>query len=187
MDRISDQYQIPNFHGEWVLRENKDRSGQPWLENYRYCSYCGSLHPADFMYQACKSGSGCKIGGSDWKYGYPHKFYVDIPNPNPDEKRLCGSTSKGSKPIFSRDSGVVEKYIKDGDEPGESYTIWDDKRGWSMEGTYPIISCKFYTEHFKDMGLTKQDSDIIFEHTGIIFEIDKKGLKYKAPYHGYQR
>lgn len=40
---------------------------------YRHCSYCGSLHPQDL--RAILEAGG-KLSGSDWKYGWPHKFYV---------------------------------------------------------------------------------------------------------------
>lgn len=52
-----------------------------WQENthgnhpdpYRHCSYCGSLHFEDIRKIVEEGG---KLGGSDWKYGYPHKFYI---------------------------------------------------------------------------------------------------------------
>lgn len=47
--------------------------GQGMNLAYRSCGYCGSIHPEDLL-AALKSGS--TLGGADWKYGYPHKFYV---------------------------------------------------------------------------------------------------------------
>lgn len=77
----------PNQHGTWAVREDRaDKKGPPYPP-FPLCSYCGSMTPDDFLDQIRK---GAKVGGSDWKYGYPHKFYVDIPNPNPDEKRIVG-------------------------------------------------------------------------------------------------
>lgn len=43
----------------------------------RTCSYCGSLHPED-LYNLLQM-PGTKLGGADWKYGWPHKFYVEVP------------------------------------------------------------------------------------------------------------
>jgi hypothetical protein len=40
---------------------------------HRTCSYCGSAHPQDLL---TILEAGGKLGGSDWKYGWPHKFYV---------------------------------------------------------------------------------------------------------------
>lgn len=43
------------------------------------CAYCGSMHPADLV-AALKAGA--KLDPADWKYGWPHKYYVNgIPNP----------------------------------------------------------------------------------------------------------
>lgn len=42
-------------------------------ERMRSCSYCGSLHPADLVKLIADGG---ELEGSDWKYGWPHKFYV---------------------------------------------------------------------------------------------------------------
>ena len=45
---------------------------------FRHCSYCGSMHPLDLL---AGLEQGARLGGSDWKYGWPHKFYVyDYPN-----------------------------------------------------------------------------------------------------------
>lgn len=44
---------------------------------YETCSYCGSLRPETFIEMIQKPG--VHWSGSDWKYGWPHKFYIDIP------------------------------------------------------------------------------------------------------------
>lgn len=43
---------------------------------YRHCSYCGSIHPEDLLRLLA---GGARLGGSDWKYGWPHKFYLSNP------------------------------------------------------------------------------------------------------------
>ncbi len=64
-------------HTEWRpprLRESKDADWNHILFEARTCSYCGSIHPEDllrFLEQA-----GHTLGGADWKYGWPHKFYL---------------------------------------------------------------------------------------------------------------
>lgn len=40
---------------------------------YRSCSYCGSIHPEDLLH-AMRNGSTAER--SDFKYGWPHKFYI---------------------------------------------------------------------------------------------------------------
>lgn len=50
---------------------------QPDAESpFRTCNYCGSAHPHDLKKLVA---GGAQMGGSDWKYGYPHKFYVYLP------------------------------------------------------------------------------------------------------------
>lgn len=48
--------------------------------SYRHCSYCGSCHPADLAKSIREHGT--KVHFADWKYGWPHKVYVEPPNPN---------------------------------------------------------------------------------------------------------
>lgn len=46
---------------------------RPKHSTYRHCSYCGSLHPEDMVAILEK---GARLELSDFKYGWPHKFYV---------------------------------------------------------------------------------------------------------------
>lgn len=57
---------IPDFELKWHNVSEND--------SHRHCNYCGSLHPADLL-QAVAQGA--RISGADWKYGWPHKFYVE--------------------------------------------------------------------------------------------------------------
>ena len=50
-------------HPAWEKRDS----------GYRHCSYCGSIHPEDLLILL---ENGARLQGADWKYGYPHKFYV---------------------------------------------------------------------------------------------------------------
>lgn len=46
----------------------------------RSCGYCGSMHPTDL---AAALNAGAKAHWADFKYGWPHKLYIDgIPNPH---------------------------------------------------------------------------------------------------------
>jgi len=47
----------------WEMRE----------DSLRHCTYCGSLHPEDLLRLV---DHGARVSGCDWKYGWPHKFYV---------------------------------------------------------------------------------------------------------------
>src|SRR3990172_5550282 len=43
----------------------------PYGQATRTCGYCGSVHPEDLLRELV---AGATLGGSDWKYGWPHKF-----------------------------------------------------------------------------------------------------------------
>jgi hypothetical protein len=53
---------------EWTIKQH-GQSPDPC----DHCSYCGSVHFDDIRRIVAEGG---KLGGSDWKYGHPHKFYV---------------------------------------------------------------------------------------------------------------
>ena len=43
--------------------------------HYRTCSYCGSIHPEDLLKILQEHPTA--LTGADWKYGWPHKFYLN--------------------------------------------------------------------------------------------------------------
>lgn len=74
----------------------------------RTCWYCGSITAEDFYEILLReekesTDSTMDIGGrpfplkaiemADWKYGYPHKLYIRIPNPDAGRPVILGSTS----------------------------------------------------------------------------------------------
>lgn len=61
---------------DWKLEWTEKRHGNH-PSRYSHCSYCGSIHFDDIRTIAAEGGH---MGGSDWKYGYPHKFYVTAKN-----------------------------------------------------------------------------------------------------------
>lgn len=80
---------------------------------YRSCSYCGCMHPEDLL-AALKSGA--KAGGSDWKYGWPHKFYIsNISHDHEDAEVKIGSNN-GTPMMgkFGKDNGKwYNEHLKD--------------------------------------------------------------------------
>lgn len=57
------------------------KNGIQWSQNAdgahaRSCSYCGSLHPEDLVWWL--ENKGMWLDGADWKYGWPHKFYLEL-------------------------------------------------------------------------------------------------------------
>lgn len=123
---------------------------------WRTCSYCGSIHPKDLI-EALKNGA--TLQGSDWKYGWPHKFYLNVPSP------FVGQTVK----IGTRSSG------------GKTEDI--------MGQASAHLFGKWYNDHFRDLDGEdfKELADAILKHTDIEFILDSTGIAYRAPYKGYQK
>jgi hypothetical protein len=68
----------------------------PYSRVMRSCSYCGSAHPIDLL-AACERGDVVAMEVADLKYGYPHKIYIDLPNPIAGETVQIGSVSEPGK------------------------------------------------------------------------------------------
>src|SRR5258706_5686954 len=133
----------------------------PYGYPFRTCSWDGSMHPED-LYNLLIAGA--TAHGSDWKYGWPHKFYIeDIPNPLAG-KDVCDGSKSG---------GGLEK---------TEYTYG--------KGPATIMS-KLYSEHISeitDSETFKGITELLYLHTNILFTHDTEGkLMYRAPKRGYQR
>lgn len=92
-------------------------------DGYRHCSFCGSLHPEDLA-KLLNEGK-AELHGSDWKYGWPHKFYVDIVDSETGETSyakfynnhlglLDKKTFKKVTPIINKLSGIKFELKEDG-------------------------------------------------------------------------
>lgn len=157
---------------------------------FRTCSYCGCIHPED-LYSALLAGA--KLGGSDWKYGWPHKFYVNaIPNANVGKLRRESSTSiRGEEPT-AEEIESVHPYLRPGGEV-RIEKLFDDSKYLSVCVYNPqreVTDGKWYNTHLNDL------NDIAFsamtaalmKYTFIQFSRNADGaLSYLAPRHGYQR
>lgn len=133
---------------------------------FRSCSYCGSMHPLDLV---AALEAGASLGGSDWKYGWPHKFYVSgIPNPNPSVLVF----------LSARYGGL--------DENGEPRRGPYDVK-WREAG--PLLNAKFYNQHLSDLDADSfaRVSKLLLERGGIEFSMVEGRLRFRAPHHGYQR
>ncbi len=139
------------------------RGEMPW----RSCSYCGCMHPEDLI-AALKNGG--ELSGSDWKYGWPHKFYIAVPNPEPE--KLFEVASANFKPEHGN-------YVEDlNAKPGTR---------WIEHGTRPMFHGKWYNDHLKDEGVSDELFELLAEHARIRFRLkDQRRLEYVAPYYGFQ-
>ncbi len=135
------------------------RDGEPYGEDFRTCYFCGSIHPEDLLRHL---NTGASLHGSDWKYGTPHKFYVQgIKNLHPQSKLVeCGSKT----------------------ENGISVPI--------MSPPPPTVHAKWYNDHLMDTGYDEEALQSLLTAlggSGIEFTIENGNVKYKAPYAGYQK
>lgn len=107
---------------EWKVRD----------AGLRHCDYCGSIHPEDLM-TLLQTGK-ARLSGADWKYGFPHKFYVSSSDG-------CGHLGK------------------------------------------------FYTRHLIELSPVAFDAfaPVLSQACGIKWERDETGIKYAAPYVGFQK
>lgn len=136
-----------NMHGEWKQRADDERKyGQP-PPPFPQCSYCGSITPEAFI-EACRLGYRMEV--ADWKYGWPHKVYIDWPNPNPDEIRQTGERCVGGKTV---------EVIK---------------------GKYQTLYLKFYTIHLKDFEALAEHAQLILSRIGILFEHRDGEIYYRT-------
>jgi hypothetical protein len=130
-------------------------------DGFKHCGYCGSMDPVELA-ELIKEGK-ASMSGADWKYGWPHKFYVEVSNPHPDKQVVKCSHSWW-------ENGERKEEVEYGPEG-------------------PTLHMKFYSEH---LGLLEDETfakvaPIISQTCGITWERKDGGLYYRAPYHNYQK
>lgn len=135
-------------------------------EHFRRCGFCGSIHPDDLAAEVWLPQ------WADRKYGWPHKFYVDIDNREPEALFALSSTWGGSG------------------EPGRGEVPWDDLTaeqralyerdhgGLTPDGRHPTSvgfhtrprhNAKFYTIHLSDPAIDTATKAAIESRCGLRF------------------
>lgn len=179
-DGFAQRFAPPSWHAKGVKLhpENDD------VPAFRSCSYCGSMHPEDLV---AALNAGARLGGSDWKYGWPHKFYVDD-IPNPYAGRLVSRvSSSGPGEPKADDRARMERYVKPGGK-----VIWTQEESrWKakvMEPDGPTTNGKWYNEHLKDLNdeAFAELSALLHKHAHILFVKKDGKIGYTAPCAGYQ-
>jgi hypothetical protein len=126
----------------------------------RQCSHCNSISIADAI-RLLKT-PGTRFSGSDWKYGWPHKFYIEPLNPDADKIVEVGA---------QYDHGVRTPIM------GTRKFLHFKFYNTHLTGATP--------EEFLEFSLL---SEQVF---GIRWDKDEKGIKYSCPrtksFYGYQR
>jgi len=62
---------VHDVQAEYKIWRSKEHPSMN--HEYLECSYCGSLHPTAALELLKKN---VRSSGADWKYGWPHKFYI---------------------------------------------------------------------------------------------------------------
>jgi hypothetical protein len=158
----------------------------------KHCSYCGSISVADAI-RFLKT-PGTRFSGADQKYGWPHKVYIEPPNPEADKIVEIGSESLPD--------GVVDFGA------GDYWTCFAHHRAdcacpkergvtgyWSRPilGTRKRLHFKFYNTHLTDATPEEfaQFAELSLAIFNIQWEKDEKGIKYSHPhsnsFYGFQR
>lgn len=142
-----------------VWREPRLDADGPYAYPFRTCSYCGSIHPGDLL---SALAAGAKLSESDWKYGWPHKFYVDgIHNPKVGQEQIS-YTSCGRLTDEMVAEGGWEPYVSHFDvNTGSPVTSY---RRVSSRWPAPVyVPAKWYNTHLNDL-----DEDAFLALTAII-------------------
>lgn len=145
-------------------------------EHFRRCSYCGSIHPVDLAADIDSikpigilsehAGRDIYVDWSDRKYGWPHKFYVDMPNKGPDAIFVLGSSNSAYSDMkawadLTREEKIVVR--RDG-----SYHK-DPEKYWYCLGTRAVHHGKFYSVHLNDASVDDLTKHKIAKLSGLKF------------------
>lgn len=146
-------------------------------EHFRRCSYCGSVNPDDLAAEPT-----WRAEWADRKYGWPHKFYVGIPNRDPDALFVVSSTN-GPDPHTAVHVALAEAdrqpghgWFAVGDLTAEQRAICE-RDGWGLQNTtYVLFGTranhfgKFYTIHLADLAVSPEVKRAIERGAGLHFE-----------------
>lgn len=166
-------------------------------QGYRTCSHCGSMHPED-LYSAVLAGA--KLGGSDWKYGWPHKFYVTgIPNTNVGKLSQESSMSlREDEEPSAEDLARAKSWLQPGGEVRivEHDATWGYTKGGNLRRSLAAFNPqrstthgKWYNTHLQELNPVAFSAmvEMLAKQTHIRFEMVGHKLHFMAPRAGYQR
>lgn len=161
---------------EMSWRAGRNNESYGGVEPWRTCSYCGSMHPLDLLGFMLR-GEISNLGDADWKYGWPHKFYLDVPNPHAGKLASSGSFGGGAGYTLEQ---MQREY------PG--YINWRGSahEGWKADVTPTPAPAsmhgKFYSVHLKDLSEEEFGAlqVALAARSGISFERQGEKLLYRA-------
>lgn len=171
----------------WRLSGEKAHPNSDHVESFRSCSYCGSIHPEDLV---SILESGAHLGHADWKYGWPHKFYIDgiinlnkgnlvrrttqsIAGETPTEEELASARIYASRPGCEIKTVHAGYFSSKTGKPVYSLAVF--------EPDGPTTHGKFYNQHLVDLEpeAFAVVAAVLLKHSGIQFVLDEKGLQYR--------
>lgn len=134
-------------------------------EHFRRCGFCGSVHPDDLAAEPS-----WRAEWADRKYGWPHKFYVDIPNQQPEQLFVVSATTT-----------PTDGYIAQADMTDQQRDL-AKRDGWQLNpdkyfqfGTRPMHHAKFYSIHLSDTDLSAEVKATVEQRSGLAFEFRPDG------------
>lgn len=144
--------------------------GWSWREpsrgaHYRTCSHCGCIHPEDLAAEEAWNAE-----WADMKYGWPHKFYVAVPNRHPEQRFITGATT-GTPTGIAGAEWISATEIPD-DVNTDGWRDLDERYQWVAVGTRPTHHAKFYTVHLADPALSSEVRGRIEAVSGLRFRFE---------------
>lgn len=139
-------------------------------EHFRRCSYCGGIHPEDFV-TAVEAGA--KPDMADWKYGWPHKLYAEVPARG-DNLDWLGGTSGGVRPPTPEELRA-RGFTPVADLTPEERAVCE-RQGINLATYHGVIvgprksfTAKFYTVHAIEPWVSEELRQKIAKATGYLF------------------
>ena len=114
-------------------------------EPYHTCSYCGSMHPGEFLDSAA---AGAPLGPTDKSY----KVYIDVPNPRAGEPTVYASANfEQTGPGWVR---VSEANVETLPLDEWRRQHWMERETWvKVEPAHSMLHGKFYFQHLDEPGM----------------------------------
>lgn len=164
------------WHAPKSPEEDDCRSGMRSAREWWTCGYCGSMHPQEL---AAALRAGATVHWADFKYGWPHKAYVErAPNRYMGHGEIrSGVTYCSSPPQGEIDAGKWERY-----QNGFSQTTGEPTFSYRTPLPVPTLAGefargKFYTLHLQEA--TESDRDVIGRAMGLHFTFDGDSVRWE--------
>jgi hypothetical protein len=143
---------------------------------YQHCSFCGSMRPEELL---VKLQEGARAHQADWKYGWPHKLYVQFINPIAGQRVKLGSTVLPNEPSGEERAKYENWQIENVKIGGTTVARWSA----DLYGPSPAtLQAKFYTLHMLDCpdDIFEELSKLIEQKAGLSLTMRDGGLHYSS-------